>query len=1373
MAESENCDPRRREEDDNILAHLFRRSTDPQLSRLQRPDSRLPSSFHNGDSFYASRDVNANTGDGQYYNISNSKVTFHGLSDRERLFKWLNISGAAAVARDRNHNDFSNFLQKMKPGTGDWLLGQNKSYLNWSSSEAPTPAVLWLYGQPGFGKSVLCAHAIQKAIKRAEASEDSRKPVVAYQLYSWDSEPETTTTALLNLADALVTCYPDRPGRDEAFKGILRASVHLDSLKDLIKILVRKFSGLYLFIDGLDELVDAAGNIFAKKGPPSAIKRIPLHEGSNLSDIAVLFEETRQDAMNSIQARANLDQLQPLVGSNFLWAKWMLEDFSKPRIEEENLVDPTRVPRSLGEYLRRRITQHTENDPKSRLAAALILSFLVYAKRPLSLEELRDAVCAALVSEPGDDIGVTTHYGSDTVEEICAPFVRVDNIETNKGKVQTVYRLYHASVQGFLLENLHVLREAARGSSHGSKDREKDKINSNDDGLHEDDEYSISPQLLARACLRYLQQNRYKEPLKIVTLDNKFDFAPAEIKPGQEQSVEEHHLLVYAAKYWVRHLQHPDLNNSSKRRRQLYGSIEKFVRSSHFHTMLQVQSTFVGGQFHFWHSTETNRTGFVRALPSYFSESEAGVRLQRQYNEAMGEWGYFLREHSCYGKSCAGQINLCLWGTLGTDHFLNPMPGMPSWIKYPKSYKMEGKWDPPNNAENVEIEVESWTIKPEKMPEVNVDTKSPTHLVAVEDLELYEVPLKKDFVGRPRAIAISSDGEVLRVGSAIYVRKDESLKRVSIEGLKPDMHFFGEMGQRDNSLVLARRGHIKREDLIEQQIDSGYVADQEDTHMTIGSDDESDGKRVDSQYSTPQGSDCESDAGEDGTDEPEIKDPSDGDDWASPSEASVNDDEWDSDVSDQLSEELDMENLPEDFEADWYQSDSSNESNNGLTNTLRWRMEANPASMLQKRKSKKDKPVHLCELVIFDTTTKTTSESHDAPEGGVTETETHFGQPLKPIRMFHFALKSKNLLFTSPPVIHPTKPLAVWPIAGGEIVFAHFSPGEKTFFTRSLGAGDEVCHISMQSTRETIRDLLRVATYRLSRRKTARSPPKLIYQTSCMLPQKSFIDPADGGNLFMVAPLPWTLTWDWGADDWGHVYACQSSKLLRVVRLPLFAKVQVSDRASMSSNDSVFSGRQSSTKITANEAAFTNKGQVFLPKSADDRRVHFIPFRSMGPEEPGGKKGQKLVPRSPETKKLANKSAKTASDIISKTSKGKNLDRSSRVDKAEDEDLSERPGDFVGTLVLSSEDARNRPDGGISLRNEPPPASSYSDRAQVVYMRERQFGGWVPLLPPEGDDAMTERVGNERTESRWMAHLKDKVEKFDRDDDCDIVDFIR
>ncbi|KAJ0160552.1 hypothetical protein CTA2_7768 [Colletotrichum tanaceti] len=337
--------------------------------------------------------------------------------------------------------NFSSYVAKIETGTGDWLLRQNQSYLDWSSPEATRPTVLWLYGDAGFGKSVLCAHAIQDA--RNRAAEKSHKLVVAYQFYSWDSEPETVMTAFLNLAETLVNRCSDMISCDKASEDVLRATGNtqdLDSIQRLIRLLVRKFATLHLFIDGLDELTDAAwkhaetylkfvltlamdscpGNdgeggrvkvwitsqerrhirhtieLYTTEdsalGP--RIVHIPFQQKSNQSDIAVLFDKARKNATSSAEAQADLDKLQALVGSNFLWARLMLEDFAKPRIRNqgESLADPTRVPQSFEEYLRRRIRRLLKSNPGSRLDAAHILSCLVYARRPLRIEELGNAV---------------------------------------------------------------------------------------------------------------------------------------------------------------------------------------------------------------------------------------------------------------------------------------------------------------------------------------------------------------------------------------------------------------------------------------------------------------------------------------------------------------------------------------------------------------------------------------------------------------------------------------------------------------------------------------------------------------------------------------------------------------------------------------------------------------------------------------------------------------------------------------------------------------------------------------------------------------------------------------------------------------------
>ena len=51
-----------------------------------------------------------------------------------------------------------------------------------------------------------------------------------------------------------------------------------------------------------------------------------------------------------------------------------------------------------------------------------------------------------------------------------------------------------------------------------------------------------------------------------------------------------------------------------------------------------------------------------------------------------------------------------------------------------------------------------------------------------------------------------------------------------------------------------------------------------------------------------------------------------------------------------------------------------------------------------------------------------------------------------PVRIFHYEEILPVALYSSPPAIHPSKPLVVWPLAGGNILFADFE--YKTYFIR-------------------------------------------------------------------------------------------------------------------------------------------------------------------------------------------------------------------------------------------------------------------------------------------------------------------------------------
>ena len=51
-----------------------------------------------------------------------------------------------------------------------------------------------------------------------------------------------------------------------------------------------------------------------------------------------------------------------------------------------------------------------------------------------------------------------------------------------------------------------------------------------------------------------------------------------------------------------------------------------------------------------------------------------------------------------------------------------------------------------------------------------------------------------------------------------------------------------------------------------------------------------------------------------------------------------------------------------------------------------------------------------------------------------------------PRQLFKFTHQLPIMLYDSPPVIHPTKSLVVWPLCGGDVLFADFEG--KSYFIR-------------------------------------------------------------------------------------------------------------------------------------------------------------------------------------------------------------------------------------------------------------------------------------------------------------------------------------
>ena len=169
----------------------------------------------------------------------------------------------------------------------------------------------------------------------------------------------------------------------------------------------------------------------------------------------------------------------------------------------------------------------------------------------------------------------------------------------------------------------------------------------------------------------------------------------------------------------------------------------------------------------------------------------------------------------------------------------------------------------------------------------------------------------------------------------------------------------------------------------------------------------------------------------------------------------------------------------------------------------------------------------------------------------------------KPI--FHFSQRTDRQLFSSPPKFHPSKPLLVWPLGAGEVLFANYQ--DNTYFTRVLcSSGFGSCQVFVKShfssngeylhfaalevqPADDDRDpdskippqvllTLQVSTHRLSRRKTVWSPPHLIARTNILLGKTHSVS---------VSALPYTLTW---TDQ--YLYFVKRDVKLNVIRIPLF-----------------------------------------------------------------------------------------------------------------------------------------------------------------------------------------------------------------------------
>lgn len=168
--------------------------------------------------------------------------------ERRLIAEWLRGADPST-----NHNAAR---KKHEPGTGDWLLNL-KDFETWKDGEG---GVLWLYGIPGAGKTVLSSTVVEHLRGREEVGGRPRGRIAYYYFDFNDHGKQTAQGCIQSLVRQLFEQSDQVP---EELRSLYNDNRHgTPSLEKLIDVLIAMLSDDppdFIIIDALDECKEDEG----------------------------------------------------------------------------------------------------------------------------------------------------------------------------------------------------------------------------------------------------------------------------------------------------------------------------------------------------------------------------------------------------------------------------------------------------------------------------------------------------------------------------------------------------------------------------------------------------------------------------------------------------------------------------------------------------------------------------------------------------------------------------------------------------------------------------------------------------------------------------------------------------------------------------------------------------------------------------------------------------------------------------------------------------------------------------------------------------------------------------------------------------------
>ncbi|KAM0795732.1 ankyrin repeat-containing domain protein [Usnea florida] len=479
--------------------------------------------------------------------------------ENERLVSWIN---AISTAEDYDRARYARL-----EGTCDWILNREE-FQAWVAPESFPDAVkiLWIQGPPGSGKTFLTTRIIDYLQPRYPVVHffcfynDIRKRQPLEIIRSW-------VLQLVNLSD--IACDVGKETYREKVSDIATES----KIWRLFKRIVLQIQHFYFVVDGFDECTGEELNsrphnirnprerflnglgdslartrtkvLFVSRQDLDIRRYVRSSEADSVKwiEYALSARDTNSDIKQfadtliahrlpnkpqALREELAINACERCEGM-FLWI-YSLQRQLKPSSNHQKLCAVvSNVPGGLDQAYERSMQNIVELDDEDKQRAIAILRWVMYASRPLTVQELTEALLVSIDDEDVSGFFPETMlpdeydecYVEDEILGPCAPFVRLRGEEVHQPVKDQTLHFMHFSVKEYLSSKAVCDNFPKLGQTYFTDEA----------GAHK---------LLAQICLRYLC---YDDFIQTETLsEENFD-----------AKINKYAFLKYAGRYWTDH----------------------------------------------------------------------------------------------------------------------------------------------------------------------------------------------------------------------------------------------------------------------------------------------------------------------------------------------------------------------------------------------------------------------------------------------------------------------------------------------------------------------------------------------------------------------------------------------------------------------------------------------------------------------------------------------------------------------------------------------------------------------------------------------------------------------------------------------------